>query len=277
MDVLRQPYPFYHSGKSLIRLFTLIFVIGFLFEYLLMPFPRNPDEHRFSYEIISLYHVGVAAFTYLIFFFCLSFIVQEDDWNIRKELTALFFVLLCIGFAEWAIRPIIYHNNGGLSILSLINEVWHAFLSGGLVYFLVTMVNLKIQARQNELSANAFSVIKTPNNNSTLNILTQNATDDFILNPKDLICAKAEGNYLELYLFSEGGTSKVIKRLTLLSLAEQLEKVDHILKTHRAYLVNMAFITAIEGNAQGYQLTLDRIDFKVPVSRKHLEVFKALV
>ena len=32
MDFLRQPYPFYHKGKSLIRLFALIFVIGFLFE-----------------------------------------------------------------------------------------------------------------------------------------------------------------------------------------------------------------------------------------------------
>jgi hypothetical protein len=277
MDFLNQPYPYYHRGRSLLKFSALLFIIGYLFEYLIVPFPRNPDEHRYSYAVISLFHIGVAAVIYLIYFSVVSLFVQDDDWKVYKELIAVFFLLFCIGIGEWGIRPVIYHNGGGMSIKSLITEVWHAQLSGGIIYLLVTLVNLELLVRQHSIEASSFKSIPKTTPNTTIDISTRYASDDFSLAVAELICVQADGNYLEFYLNSENGTNKLMKRLSLTSLSEQLADVSTIVKTHRAFMVNPSFICTVEGNAQGYQLTLDGIDFKVPVSRKHLETFNRYI
>ena len=73
-----QPYPFYHQSKSLWRITLLIFVIGFLFEYFLIPFQRTPEEHKFGYVFISLMHVSVAVILYYIVFLVVNQLTNED-------------------------------------------------------------------------------------------------------------------------------------------------------------------------------------------------------
>jgi DNA-binding LytR/AlgR family response regulator len=104
-------------------------------------------------------------------------------------------------------------------------------------------------------------------------IKTQVQSENFEINPKELICACAAGNYVEIYTSEAGVMQKSLKRLTLQGLYDQLKDYEYILKTHRAFLINTAYINEVKGNAQGYQLMVDHIDFSVPVSRKHLKSF----
>jgi len=276
MQYLRQPYPFYHKGKELIRIAFLLFVIGYLFELLIVPFPRNPSEHLYAYWIISLYHVGVAVVLYAAYFLFLGMFIKEDDWKVFKEFLAVFGLLITIGVGQWAIRPIIYSNNS-LTTHYLFEEVWHACLSGGLIYLLVTLVNVNFLTRKHQSESLSFSTASQEANEELVKIKTQNLSDDFDLRPSQFICAKAEGNYLKIYQHVDSGVVGVLKRITLQRLGEQLASYEFILKTHRGYLVNTHYINNISGNAQGYQLDLASINFAIPVSRKHLASFREVM
>jgi DNA-binding LytR/AlgR family response regulator len=267
-----QPYPFYHQSKSLWRTTLLIFVIGFLFEYFLIPFQRTPEEHKFSYAIISLFHVGVAAIIYNIFFLVIGQFINEDDWQVFKEIIAVAILLLLIGIGEWAIRDLIYDNPHNREFEILLEEVWHAYLSGSVIFALVLSINVNWLTSKHQQQAKTLDV---PHQSQKMKVMikAQINSDNFELSTDQLICAKAEGNYVEFYCWQIEHIHKQVKRISLSSLNEQLVDVPYLVKTHRTYLVNLNYLKKITGNAQGYQLTLQHLDFQVPVSRSHLQKF----
>ena len=251
-------------------------MIGFLFEMLIVPFPRNPSEHLFSDWIITLFHIGVASLTYLIFFSLVGLFVDGNDWKVGKELVAVFGLLLLIGIGEWGIRPIIYSTER-LEFKHLVEEVWHAYLSGGLIFLLVVLVNANFLTKKDQRDPSGFLVPAMETSESQLKIETQNASDDFMLNPNDFVCTKAEGNYVLIFVKTEVGYRSELKRITLQSFCDQLIAFKYIFQTHRGFAVNLRFVEEMKGNAQGYQLKVRGVDFTIPVSRKHVAAFKALM
>jgi hypothetical protein len=274
MNPLKEPYPFFHKGNELLRITTLILVIGFLFEYLIIPFERTPEEHLYSYPIICLFHVGVAAIVYFLYFLVVGQLVRDEDWQVYKEIIAVFFLLLFIGIGEWAIRPLIYDSPSNHTWPIFWEEIWHAYLAGSIILLLVLTTNVKILKSRNFQRSKRLNIRSKPlNSDQIIEIKTQVQSENFEINPKELICACAAGNYVEIYTSEAGVMQKSLKRLTLQGLYDQLKDYEYILKTHRAFLINTAYINEVKGNAQGYQLMVDHIDFSVPVSRKHLKSF----
>jgi hypothetical protein len=269
-----QPYPFFHKGKRLFQTTILVFVIGFLFEYLLIPFERNPAEHRFNYFIITLFHVGVACSIYFLFFMIVSRFVQEDNWKLYKEIFVLFVLLTLIGVGEWLIRDIIYDNDQNHNLGLLLDEMLHAYLSGTVIIIIVFSFIFNVLKRQNINSAQAFKLEKKyVSDIGPVQIIAQIPSDNFSLNPSNLVCALADGNYVEFYVLDGEQLKKEVKRITLSNAYDQLKRYEFIQKTHRAYLVNLKFLETVEGNTQGYQLTVKHLEFTVPVSRNHLQHF----
>lgn len=88
----------------------------------------------------------------------------------------------------------------------------------------------------------------------------------------NLIFAKAEGNYVEIYL-KEDKVNRVVKRTTMKDLESSLSSFTNIVKTHRSYLVNLFYVDQVDGNAQGYKLLLKDYDEPIPVSRNMIEKF----
>ena len=276
MIKLKQPYPFYHQGKELVKIAFLLAVIGFAFEMIIVPFPRNPSEHLYAYWIISLFHVGVAVVAYATYFHILGYFVKEDYWKVSDELLSVLGLMIVIGVGQWGIRPVIYSNDS-LSFAYLFEEVWHACISGGLIYLLVTLVNINFLTRKHNQQSISFKPSRHATGKESVSIKTQSLSDDFELRPFDLICAKADGNYMSIYQKDEKGVKDELKRITMQSLCDQLQAYEFILKTHRGYLVNINYITKTSGNAQGYLLDMASLDFEIPVSRKHLESFKSVM
>ncbi len=68
---------------------------------------------------------------------------------------------------------------------------------------------------------------------------------------------------------------KELKRSSLKNIEEQLILPAPVaIRTHRTFLVNTKHIIKMTGNAQGYQLYFQNIDFAVPVSRAMIPAFK---
>lgn len=276
--VLNQPYPFFHKGKELLRNTLLILVIGFIFDYFFEPFNVNRAEHNFSYWVICLVHVGGATATYFLYSSVISRFVDEDDWVLGKEALYAVFLLLFIGVLNFFWRELIYDNPYNFSIHYLIEEIRNTFLSGTLILLLVISVNFNLLRRKNQSQAEYFEPMKS-DANSGLRVPIQAAipSDNFELDPSQLLCIKSDGNYVEFYVREGEKIKKLIKRLTLQKAADQLVDFPFIQKTHRAFLVNTRQINRMEGNAQGYQLTVDQLHFPIPVSRRHIERFNAVM
>ncbi|MEQ9403476.1 MAG: LytTR family DNA-binding domain-containing protein [Cyclobacteriaceae bacterium] len=264
----------------MLRTGGLIFLVGFLVEYLMEPFQRDYNEHVYSYEIISLAHIGVAVAIYFLYFLIINPFVKEEEWTRMKELKVIFVMLFFIGVGEFFIRFIIYKPLAGIGMHQFGEEVLHAYMMGSLLFFVISTINLQWTNRHNQAMAGRF----VPDDHSDWNenqerisIKAGVAGDDFDVIPSEILYVRSDGNYLEFFVKNGEVPEKLLKRLTLQSAGEQLNEFPYIVKTHRAYLVNTQHLKGVTGNAQGYQLALNGLDFKVPVSRTHIHAFNHLM
>ncbi len=276
--VLNQPYPFFHKGKELLRNTLLILVIGFCFDYFFEPFNVNRAEHYYAYWVICLAHVGGATAMYFIYSSVVNQFVDEDDWVIGKEVLYSVGLLLLIGVLNFFWREVIYDNPYNVSLHYLLEEIRNTFLAGSLILFVIVSINFNLLRRKNQAQADHFHPVQQEGVSEALvPIQAAIPSDNFELDPARVLCIRSDGNYVEFYVQEGEQTKKLIKRLTLQRAADQLADFPFIQKTHRAFLVNTRQVKRVDGNAQGYQLTVDQLQFPIPVSRKHMGQFNAVM
>ncbi|HMT30713.1 MAG TPA: LytTR family transcriptional regulator DNA-binding domain-containing protein, partial [Bacteroidia bacterium] len=58
---------------------------------------------------------------------------------------------------------------------------------------------------------------------------------------------------------------------------EDMNTSAFIIRTHRAYLVNLRKVKKVEGNSQGYRLVFENVDETVPVARRSSSLVKDLL
>ena len=202
----------------------------------------------------------------------------SDDWNLKKELLFFFWLLLLTGITQFLLRDLIYDNNNNWSWNYLKEEVSNTLLVGILFAAIIIPLNLnrlllKNQKKAQEISKNLPAANKPDSKN--LAIEARVKSDHFNLDPNRFLYAKADGNYLEIYTVEGHNTNKQVKRITLKDLENQLKDFLWIVKTHRSYLVNLKYLEAVNGNAQGYRLTLKHIPESIPVSRYSIASFES--
>lgn len=275
-NFLRQPYPYYYNQKSLGKLTLVILFLVFFFVYFFEPFNVNPKEHRISYFWISFLHVTVSCLVLFIYFTFVNLLKPEEEkWTVSKEIFTLFLVLLFIGTANFFLRDFLYTNPNNWSFIYLFEEVRNTVLVGVLIIVILVPLNFtRVYSRniRKVESLRPASNVEHSQENTHVTIESQLKTDVFTLDLEKFLFAKAEGNYVEFHLL-DGEDKKLLKRVTVKDLERQLKQFPWILRTHRSYLVNLRNVTAVTGNAQGYQLSLRRHSAVVPVSRSTLEKF----
>ena len=269
---IHEPYPFFHQGRDRWRIAGLILLLGFAIEYIIVPFNRDPSENKFDFVVIAFCHVGVAVVFYLCYALILTRFASQSDWNLKKEAAFFLPLFLLIGVGEWVIRDWIYVNPSNWEIRYLLTEVWHAILYGAFLMALIVRIHLLFFIKKDQVEAPKPSII-TGQDDSCLRVSASVAVDHFDLYPKDLLCVRSDGNYLEFYVQGEGGVDKKVKRMTLVSATKQLAAYHYIFQCHRTYMINLAKIDKVEGNAQGYHLQVEGLGFSVPVARRYLADF----
>ena len=75
----------------------------------------------------------------------------------------------------------------------------------------------------------------------------------------------------------DGKLRKHLLRSSLSRLEEQISQAGTIRRCHRSYIVNLAQVSSISGNAQGYHLHFRDCDEEVPVGRSYAQdILKAI-
>ncbi len=271
---LKAEYPFYYDIKRTVLIAVLVFVLSISFSLVFEPFDVNLKELKYSYFIISIIHSSVSLIIFILSTIVIKVFRDENKaWLVLHEILFLLVVLTVIGGCQFLIRDLIYLKNDNWSFKYLYEEIRNTLSVGGLLIFIITSINIErlrniYHKRSNKLKINFKNVDTSSSQRIAINTLVK--SDDFTLNIDEFIYAKSDKNYVEISLKEE----KILKRMTIKSLEEQLICYNFILRTHRSYLLNLNWIDRIKGNTQGYQISLkERIDI-VPVSRSIILKFE---
>lgn len=281
-DILKTPYPFYFRGKTLLQFALVIFILAFLFNYFFTPFNVNLDEHKMDYFWISVIHSATPLAVLLLMYPFIHFSPSIDEnWTIGKDILFLSVFLLLIGIGQFLVRDLIYDNPNNWSWDYFREEIGNTFLVGILLVGLIVSVNFnRLNARYireaQELERSRLGKDRR-HEKSIIPIETQVKMDRFDLQVEKFLFAKAEGNYLVLHLQDEPAPVKVLKRISITDFEKQVSSFRDIIRTHRSYIVNLAFLSHVKGNAQGFQLSLEHCEALIPVSRTMIPAFESRV
>ncbi len=266
-NFLSQVYPFYYYGKELKLITGLLFLMTLLFGYFFEPFEVYQPEHKMGYFWITLIHSCTPVFIVFLFLSLKIFPSSKESWTVKKEILLIAFYLLFVGITQFLIRDIIYDNPNNWSLRYFYEEIRNTFLIGILFAFILVPINYHRLNWRNSRNANTFNDSKTNTNISDRN---SSYINELEIDSQVILYAKADGNYIELFL-NDG--DKILKRLTMKNLEEILEPYPNYIKTHRSYIVNVDQIDSVTGNAQGYKLQLKNGSNIVPVSRSMISKF----
>ncbi len=276
-NFLRQPYPFYYSGKFLWIISSLLFVMSLFFNYLFEPFEVYVSEHKMDFFWISFIHAIIPVLILLLLSFFLKLHNTEEKWIIKREIGFVLLFIIIIGFTQFLIRDIIYDNPNNWSFRYLYEEIRNTFLVGILFTSILVPLNFNRLNSKNIKNArllNASHDLLEPIENSKISIKTNLKNEKLQFDINSLLFARADGNYVEIFL-KEEKINKILKRITIKELESILKPYSNIIKIHRSYLVNMYHIKNVTGNAQGYKLQLSNFDETIPVSRNMITNFNA--
>jgi DNA-binding LytR/AlgR family response regulator len=83
----------------------------------------------------------------------------------------------------------------------------------------------------------------------------------------------ADGNYVDFYILNNQNIDKQTIRNSISNIHKQLSHLPYIIKTHRAYIVNVKMVKSKKGNSSGYKLKIDDSIDNIPVSRNNIKLF----
>lgn len=248
---------------------------GFLF--LLLYKPLEVDKGHFSYEVtIGLYSI-ISAVTILVAIFIIKKLNRFQNnlqWNIRKEIEAIFIVLSAAGFVIYFAGFLVEESIAlRWSVWVFFDSVFKTFLVAGIPFIFFTTLN--IYALSTPAKIHPYEEIpEIPPKSNPIELETTLKNEDFYFYPDEFVYAKSDGNYVQFVLDKGNKPQKRMVRCTLNNVEKQLRDFPYLYRTHRAYIVNLKKIEHISGNSLGYQLHMPFFDERIPVARSRASDFK---
>ena len=98
--------------------------------------------------------------------------------------------------------------------------------------------------------------------------------DSLTVRPRDIVYIESLANYLSIVYFNEADICQKRLRCSLRDTEAELEAFPYLVHVHRAFVININFITQVSGNAAGYKVQLFSIDRQIPVSKSNVAAFR---
>jgi len=105
-------------------------------------------------------------------------------------------------------------------------------------------------------------------------IIHGDSRESLIVNPLDILYVESVGNYLNIVYFNDSDVCQKRLRSSLKDIEETLEAFPFMVHTHRAFLVNINFITQVSGNSAGYKINMFSLERALPVSKANVAAFR---
>lgn len=283
----RAPYP---GGISSWKAVVIPGLIVFLVLYLLEPFGISRIDSGKLWKTLG--SAGIAMTVSAVFVCVLPRLFPkyyaEEDWTLGKEvlqeLAMLLLLAVCICYyVAWISGT---EPSGHLFLLAL---VW-VLLLGAFPVILFAMWNRNIQlsrhlrdaVEMNRSLSEKTQASPMPASPAAVDLrlaFSGGTRESLEIAASAFLYAASEGNYVRLHYLSgpDGGATSSLLRLTLKQAEAVTAVCPHIVRCHRAFLVNVRHVSKVAGNSQGYRLRLDAVADEVPVSRAYAKAVRALI
>jgi hypothetical protein len=277
LQLFNRPYCYETSTKRKVRAAVLFGVFVFVFLAFFQPFQLN--TYRGSVALLALCYGAVTTCIMLLLNVLLPRIAtglfNEADWNVGREIFWTCANLLCIALANmlytgW-VGSMRFDLQSFLSIGLYTLAVGLFPLTGGILWNESRLRN-KFSTGSERINK-ALTVAhhqhkKIKEDIKLVEIPSENAGESFTVHPKSLLFVKAAENYAEVYWLVEDTPKRTVVRANLRMFEDALLDLPEFNRCHKSYIVNLAVVHRISGNAQGYKLHLANISETIPVSRK---------
>lgn len=276
---LNEPFPQTDEDKIILRIAVIFGAVIFFILAVFQPFDFSNAQGSevFYYAFIfSLITISVI----LSYEFFLKYIlgVRRDHpgWTLGKWFLSNILLACCIATANYFYATFEYELPHSLPrYLSSIKSTVAIGILPILGFGAIVQAGY---ARRNEKLASKINFQPghpTEEESPKLVRLPILQSDKYLeLDIRQIICAEAMQNYVQIYSWDGTKVEKEMIRNTISNIEAVLENTA-VKRSHRSYLVHKDKINHISGNAQGLRLDLDPTPgFWVQVSRKYLSEFK---
>jgi len=282
-SLLKKPHPFIFNWYSvLLPSFATFFIL-----LILKPF----EFDTFLIKRLILWSFFFAVVVGMSVFVCVSMVKRffrrttEEKWTVAYEFFLFLFVLAVISLALFVLFLNLNPESNRFELFSLV-----VLRTLAISFFPVLILVLyeqnhhqKVKRRQAERLNQELLKRETSLPKKELNpalpekiaLVADNKKIALQIEPMDLIFAKSEGNYVEVFYHHIQKVQKELIRNSLKAIEGQLPASDFF-RCHKSFVVNLQRIQKVEGNARNLELVLGNIEEKIPVSRNKSEMLLQL-
>lgn len=276
LPYFNKPYPFLRNTK---RNVTTNIIVGVFITLFLMVFkPFGVDLWQTDNKLLKLAGFGFISFFVptLILFLLILLVprkVLEDSWRIGYEILSIVITLCGI-----ALGNLIYGNYLHIMQFSFTGYISTLLVVISIGVFPVTFYVLSTQnkllkinlenAGQINNSIKAKSMPPVFQSNDQIILLSENEKDKLQMESSQLFYIESSDNYSTIIFNAHGSKKKSMLRGSLKRMESQLN-IDHIVRCHRAYIINLRNVKHVEGNAAGYKVKFEGLEESIPVSRTY--------
>ena len=196
---------------------------------------------------------------------------DNENWTLARHLIFVFYVIFSISTVITIINIILRGWDNCQPFIQLyLTDLLHVALIGIFPMAATTFIIKDRLIRSHQIKGQkATKKLKAiqKSTNDTGNIIIQSDTQEqleLILN--DFVAGVAKDNYTNIYWNTTDGISQKLLRITLKNLEAQVCN-EYIVRCHRSYLINLKSVNQVLGNANGYKLRVNDLDWSIPVSR----------
>jgi hypothetical protein len=278
---LNQPYPVTAKAwKNIATIALLVFFILYLFQ----PFGIQYIEPGKKLRILLGYatvSAMVTAFQYYLSPALFPRFHDERRWTVGRHIFSNIVTLVMIALCN-ILYGYVFHITWQYFNLSVLLSAFTITLTVGI--FPITLVTV---LQQNVLLKKSLSeseqinkLLPTSNGNLFMPehpsplTLAGAGKDTLKIAANQLLYMEAYGNYVKIYYLKNDHPACKIFRATIRQMEDAVAEYPFIAKCHRAFLVNLNVVEHVNGNSQGYRLSLTGCEDEVPVSRAFTAVIK---
>ena len=279
-DKFDKPYPFTGDLRSSLKVIALIAV--FVFFFVLFFVTGFIPAHEFGRKLLFSAYFGavtlvIPVINTLIF---LATIPEKmrDNWTVKHEIGLYMIQVSAIAVGNFAVTELY-----GLQPFTIVAFV-ESCLTTVFVATIPVSVSVLIEERKRfkkyaEMARvmNTASAHDRDETRPAAKVVEQNIVleidEETRVAEREILYIESDKNYVRVKLV-DGGEHRV--RSTLKDLLER-NTSPRLLRVHRAFIVNVAAIASVDGNAQGLKLQLKNVRETIPVSRTYIDELKSCI
>ncbi|MDR2681357.1 MAG: LytTR family transcriptional regulator [Tannerella sp.] len=278
---LNQPYPVTaNAWKNIATVTLLIFVILYFFQ----PFGIQYIE-RGKKTVILLGYAMVSALVMAFQYFLLPALFprfyDEKHWTVGRHIFSSAVLLILIALSNILYGYVFHITWQHFNLSVFLSALAMVFIVGifpiTLTVILQQNMMLKKSLREsgliNELLTANGSLPSVPEHLQPLT-LAGAGKDTLEIAAGQLLYMEAYGNYVKIHYLKNTLPACKILRATIRQMEDAVAEYPFMAKCHRAFLVNLNVVKHVDGNSQGYRLSLTGCEDEVPVSRAFTAAIK---